>query len=128
MPSVWPITLNPINSSMATIQQMLSEEVTMTSATRRSPANAIDRNSTWRRSDESGSGLDQGRSRLGIRTGVKLVNSMAARVGRSVMASVFRRLAANPCPKSMVQVVLATVGEPLGVSDARSSSEPQGRL
>ena len=58
----------------------------------------------------------------------KLANSVAARVGRSVMAHVFSRRPSNRCPKSIVPVVLAAVGEPSGVSDARSLSEPSGRL
>ena len=53
---------------------------------------------------------------------VKLANSVAARVGRSVMAHVFSRRPSNRCPKSIVPVVLAAVGEPSGVSDARSLS------
>ena len=76
----------------------------------------------WRRSDRSGSDLDQSRSHLGIRTVAKLANKVAARVGRSVMARVFSRRPSNRCAKTIVRVVLAAVREPSGVSDARSLS------
>jgi len=90
------------------------------SATRRSPANAIDRVSMWCRSDEPGSGLDWSPWCLGIRIVTALANRQAVRVSISVMALVFSWRPSNRCPKSIVSVVLATVGVPSGVSDARS--------
>jgi hypothetical protein len=98
------------------------------SATKLSRANATEVDSKWRRSDGSGSGLHQSRSHLGIRTVEELANSVAARVGRSVMAHVFRPRPSNRCPKTIVPVVVVVVGEPSGVSAARSLPEPSGRL
>ena len=53
---------------------------------------------------------------------MKLASKVAARVSRSVMARVFSRRPPNRCAKTIVPVVLATVREPSGVSDARSLS------
>ena len=128
-PSVWPITLDPIKEgAMTVVQQALPEEVAMTvrdEALTRQRDRPQFNVAPERR---SGSGHDRGRSRLEIRTVAKLVNSVAARVGRSVMAHVFSRRPSNRCAKSIVPVVLVAVGEPSGVSDARSLPEPSGRL
>ncbi len=102
-PSIWPATLDTIKEgSMAVVQQALPEDVTMTicgeALTRQRDSIAT---GCGAGADRSGSGDDL-RPCRGIRTVVKLANSVAAWVGRSVMAHVFIRRPSEHCPKSIV--------------------------
>ena len=129
-PSIWPTTLDPIKEgAMTVIQQALPEEVAMTirdeALTRQRDRPRFDvapERQVWVWTTTGAARASEfGRWR-------SWPTSVAARVGRSVMAHVFSRRPSNRCPKSIVPVVLAAVGEPSGVSDARSLSEPSGRL
>ena len=74
-----------------------------------SPASARDRDLYRCLGDGFGTELIQRLSHLGIRTVAKLVNRVAARIGRSLMVRVFSRVPSKPCSKTIVRMVLVAV-------------------
>jgi hypothetical protein len=58
----------------------------------------------------------------------KLARRAAARVGRSVMVSVFSRVAPDWRFRNIFPMVLAALGKPSGVSGALSRPKPPGTL
>ena len=109
---------------MTGLQQVTSNALAIAASNQNSPANEVSSILAYSLGEGSGSGHVHRRPHLGIRTVAKLANKVVANGARSVMVHVFSRADPNPCSKTMNSMVLAAVGEPSGVSDASSLSEP----